>query len=68
MPEKPAVITADLGPTASVFIANHHGKPVAVINTEVGRSAALRHQAVCALLGAGLDAGLIFGVIHGVRR
>ena len=68
MSETPAVITADLGPCAAAFITRIHGKPAAVINERAGRSTELRYQAVCALLGAGLDAGLIFGAMHGVRR
>ncbi|GGT43687.1 hypothetical protein [Streptomyces purpureus] len=68
MPEKPAVVAANLGPRVAAFTAHLHGRPVAVINSAAGRSPELRHQAVAALLGVGLDAGLILGALHGVRR
>ncbi|MFG2873336.1 hypothetical protein [Streptomyces sp. NPDC048338] len=68
MPEKPAVITANLGPKVAAFTTSIHGKPAAVVNELAARNPELRHQAVCALLGVGLDAGLILGALHGVRR
>ncbi|MEU7010408.1 hypothetical protein [Streptomyces sp. NPDC046332] len=68
MPETPSVVAANLGPKVSAFTTQLNGKPVAVINREAGRSTELRHQAVAALLCAGLDAGLIVGALHGVRR
>ena len=68
MREQPVVVTANLGPKVAAFTTHLDGKPVAVVNDAAGRSTTLRHQAVAALLGVGLDAGLILGALHGVRR
>lgn len=68
MPEKPAVVTANLGPKVAAFTTLIHGKPAAVINAAAAHNHELRSQATCALLGVGLDAGLIIGALYGVRR
>lgn len=67
MPE-PRVFTANLGPKVAAVTAEIHGEPAAVINTEAARSRKLRHEAALALVCAGLDAGLIIGALHGIRR
>lgn len=69
MPESSPVIAANLGRGIAAFTCrNGDGRPVAVINTEVAHHPELRTQAAYALAGAGFDAGLILGALHGVRR
>ncbi|MEU7074688.1 hypothetical protein AB0B30_32725 [Streptomyces narbonensis] len=68
MPGSSQVITANLGAKVAAFTCNINGRPVAVINTEAAHHPELRTQAAFALAGAGLDAGLILGALHGVRR
>lgn len=68
MPESSTVLTGNLGPRVAAFTTRIDGRPVAVINTEVRTNPELRTQAAFALVGAGLDAGLILGAIHGIRR
>lgn len=68
MREKPAVVTANLGPKVAAFTTHIDGRPTAVINAAAARNHELRHQATCALLGVGLDAGLILGALYGIRR
>jgi hypothetical protein len=63
------VIAANLGANVAAFTCrNGDGRTVAVINTEAMHHPGLRTQAAYALAGAGLDAGLILGALHGVRR
>lgn len=62
------VITGNLGPKVAAFTCRINGRPVAVINTEAAHQPELRTQAAFALIGAGLDAGLILGALHGIRR
>jgi hypothetical protein len=63
------VITANLGATVAAFTCrNGDGRPVAVINTEAAHHPGLRTQAAFALAGAGFDAGIILGALHGIRR
>lgn len=61
-------ITADLGPRVAAFTCRIDGLTVAVVNASVAHNPALRKQAAAALLCAGMDAGLILGALHGVRR
>lgn len=68
MPESSTVLTGNLGPRVAAFTTRIDGRPVAVINTEARTNPELRTQAAFALVGAGLDAGLILGAIHGIRR
>lgn len=68
MPEPSPVIAANLGRKIAAFTARIDGRPVAVINTEAADSAELRTQAAYALIGSGLDAGLVLGALHGIRR
>ena len=62
------VIAANLGAKVAAFTCRIDGRPIAVINTEVAHRPELRTQAAFALAGAGLDAGLILGALHGIRR
>lgn len=68
MPETSPVIAGNLGTNVATFITRINGRPVAVINTAAAHHPELRTQAAYALAGAGLDAGLILGALHGVRR
>jgi hypothetical protein len=61
-------ITADLGPNVAALTCQIDGRPVAVINTATAHNPTMRTQAAAALLYAGMDAGLILGALHGVRR
>ena len=67
MPESSTVITGNLGAKVAAFACRIDGRPVAIINTEAAYRPELRTQAAFALVGAGLDAGLILGALHGVR-
>ncbi|MFD3535193.1 hypothetical protein [Streptomyces sp. NPDC058664] len=67
MPESSTVLTGNLGPKVAAFTIRIDGRPVAVINSEASTNPELRTQAAFALIGAGLDAGLVLGAIHGVR-
>lgn len=69
MPEPIPVIAANLGTNkVAAFTCHINGRPVAVINTAAAHHPELRTQSAYALAGAGLDAGLILGALHGVRR
>lgn len=68
MPAVASVIAANLGRKVAAFTCTVDGRPAAVINTEVHRNTELRAQAAVALMGVGLDAGLILGALYGVRR
>lgn len=68
MREKPAVVTANLGPKVAAFTTNIDGRPTAVINAAAAHNDELRHQATCALLKVGLNAKLILGALYGIRR
>lgn len=68
MPEKPAVLTASLGPGIATVTGRLKGRPVAVINTAAMHDVLLRTQAAWSLTCLGLDAGHILGALHGVRR
>lgn len=61
------VLTADLGPHVAAVTCRINDQPVAIVNTAATRDNDLRKQAIWALIGAGVDAGLILGVLHGVR-
>jgi len=67
MPESSTVLTGNLGPKVAAFTTRIDGRPVAVINSEARVNPELRTQAAFALIGAGLDAGLVLGAIRGVR-
>lgn len=67
MPESSTVLTGNLGPKVAAFTTKIDGRPVAIINTEASTNPELRTQAAFALIGAGLDAGLVLGAIRGVR-
>ena len=62
------VITAELGPHIAAFTCRIYGTPTAVINQAAAHNRQLRSQAAYALVGAGMDAGLALGALHGVRR
>ncbi|MFJ7070134.1 hypothetical protein [Streptomyces sp. NPDC101115] len=68
MPETNPVIAANLGANVAAFTCRIEGRPTAVVNTATKHNAELRGRAVVALLGAGLDAGLVLGALYGVRR
>jgi hypothetical protein len=68
MPETPSVVTANLGPKVAAYACRIDGKPAAVVNTQAAYDMTLRRQAAWALLCVGLDAGLILGALHGIRR
>lgn len=68
MPESSTVLTGNLGPKVAAVTCRIDGRPVAVINTEASTNPEIRTQAAFALIGAGLDAGLILGALHGIRR
>ena len=68
MPESSTVLTGNLGAKVAAYTCRINGRPVAVINTAAAHRPELRTQAAYALAGAGLDAGLILGALHGIRR
>ena len=69
MPEPSPVIVANLGSRGiAAFTVRSNGKPVAVINSEAMHNPEVRGQAGLALVAAGLDAGLVLGALHGIRR
>lgn len=68
MPAVAHVISANLGRKHAALTCHIGGRPAAVINTEALHNRELRAQATAALMGIGLDAGLILGALYGVRR
>jgi len=64
----PRVFTANLGPKVAAVTAQIDGEPAAVVNTQAAYDMTLRREAAWALLCVGLDAGLILGALHGIRR
>lgn len=68
MPETCHVIAGNLGSNIATFITHIDGHPVAVINSQAAHHSELRTEAAYALVSVGLDAGLILGALHGVRR
>lgn len=68
MPAVATVIAANLGRRVAALTCTVDGRPAAVVNTEAQHNTELRAQATVALMGIGLDAGLILGALYGVRR
>ena len=68
MPEPKQVVAADLPSNLVSVTMQIDGKPTAVVNKAAARDMTLRRQAAWALLCVGLDAGLIIGALHGIRR
>jgi hypothetical protein len=68
MPGSKQVVAANLGPEVAALVLEIDGQPAAVINSEAAHNKKLRRQAAWALLCVGLDAGLILGALHGIRR
>lgn len=62
------VIAAELGTNIAALTCRINGRPTAVINQAAAHNCQLRTQAAYALVGAGMDAGLVLGALHGVRR